>query len=972
LFLNVSRSKAETSVLMAGKYIINHVFEMYGIEITLVVMAISVAVRIDVYGVFYCIVVGVLLVFPRRLMAPLWLFYVVVHGLLLLLQYSMLLGVPPGACFYPGGRRGYPWDILVDQTTTNFCLKKWLFLTDYPQMLDKVVLYVDFVVYILLCLQIYNFKIVKELCSPLTDFTKTEFFMSYFKVFLTRYLFWVSLFLLFVAAISRVSFFGFLYLIMCFGLLYRGQNMLMDRKSRRIKSWAGLRLLAWTILLVRVSVQIVDCVFYTDISHETKCSLILVFNGGCNRKDYYGSPDPECRNYPNNVGLWVDVLTFAVFAIQISIFDSQYSEMMREYLIDTSKRAGQFSAVLDEKIEQRQQNAESERERELLELNERVRQLSSYENKVDHILHAGVRIPSNVKFMTEEQDILSEEGTTSLEVSSVEPRSKSSTENIPDTNAAGSKLSQIWKFLCFYLNDIFDWIIEWLERSSALYVDVVEDLKQQEPSEEQSGIDENEQATTKGGLASPLQEKEETQDTSGMPSEVQEAMVMAIDDSDLHLSEFPVKDVGSHQTAKTAKVANGDDIKDGDIADFESEFNAVAKKYSRRPMRFLKALKNSLWAHAEFVIYFLVILNVVINGSVISLGYVSLLFAWGIFCIPWPTKTFWLSMIFYSMLVLVLKYAFQFYSIDFHDEDLQSQTGFSTPNILGIVYYKHSSDFFKNAVWDMLLLIALLINRGLLKQNGLWRDYNNTHSSILDRIKKDTKLFYFRLLSPNISRGATDYYVMMLVFDVLCMITIVFGVSSFGVGIAGEGVGQAATFIQNNYIPLPFVLMLLLHFVSMLVDRAIYLRRALKVKFAFQIFLLIVWHLWLLFILPSESVTRIPFTMNTAAQCLYFFKCLYFIVSALQIVSGYPMKILGYFLGRHYTTVSGILFSVYRVIPLLPELREVMDWVFTDTSLSLFNWLRVQEIYAKLYLVMVRREREKVCWTSNVSSCSPS
>ena len=54
-----------------------------------------------------------------------------------------------------------------------------------------------------------------------------------------------------------------------------------------------------------------------------------------------GSPDAECPNYPNNVGLWVDVLTFAVFAIQIAIFDSQYSEMMREYLIDRSKRAGQ-------------------------------------------------------------------------------------------------------------------------------------------------------------------------------------------------------------------------------------------------------------------------------------------------------------------------------------------------------------------------------------------------------------------------------------------------------------------------------------------------------------------------------------------------------------------------------------------------------------------------------------------------------
>ena len=103
-----------------------------------------------------------------------------------------------------------------------------------------------------------------------------------------------------------------------------------------------------------------------------------------------------------------------------------------------------------------------------------------------------------------------------------------------------------------------------------------------------------------------------------------------------------------------------------------------------------------------------------------------------------------------------------------------------------------------------------------------------------------------------------------------------------------------------------------------------------------------------------------PFTSNTAAQCIYFFKSLYFIVSAMQIVSGYPTHVLGYFLGQKYTTVSGLLFSGYRAIPLLPELREVMDWVFTDTALPLLHWLRVQEIYAKLYLVKVRRMREKV------------
>ena len=36
---------------------------------------------------------------------------------------------------------GYPWDVLLDSNTNNFGMKKWLVLSDYPQMLDKFVLY---------------------------------------------------------------------------------------------------------------------------------------------------------------------------------------------------------------------------------------------------------------------------------------------------------------------------------------------------------------------------------------------------------------------------------------------------------------------------------------------------------------------------------------------------------------------------------------------------------------------------------------------------------------------------------------------------------------------------------------------------------------------------------------------------------------------------------------------------------------
>jgi len=50
----------------------------------------------------------------------------------------------------------------------------------------------------------------------------------------------------------------------------------------------------------------------------------------------------------------------------------------------------------------------------------------------------------------------------------------------------------------------------------------------------------------------------------------------------------------------------------------------------------------------------------------------------------------------------------------------------------------------------------------------------------------------------------------------------------------------------------------------------------------------------------------------------------------------------------------------YRAIPIIPDLKEVMDWMFTETSLKLFHWLKVQEIWAQLYIIKNLRKREKV------------
>lgn len=50
----------------------------------------------------------------------------------------------------------------------------------------------------------------------------------------------------------------------------------------------------------------------------------------------------------------------------------------------------------------------------------------------------------------------------------------------------------------------------------------------------------------------------------------------------------------------------------------------------------------------------------------------------------------------------------------------------------------------------------------------------------------------------------------------------------------------------------------------------------------------------------------------------------------------------------------------FRLVPFLVELRAVMDWVWTDTTLSLSDWMCVEDIYANIFIIKCSRETEKV------------
>ncbi|XP_051552940.1 piezo-type mechanosensitive ion channel component 2-like [Myxocyprinus asiaticus] len=213
--------------------------------------------------------------------------------------------------------------------------------------------------------------------------------------------------------------------------------------------------------------------------------------------------------------------------------------------------------------------------------------------------------------------------------------------------------------------------------------------------------------------------------------------------------------------------------------------------------------------------------------------------------------------------------------------------------------------------------------------------------------------FFYYLIHPEYS-AVTDVYVFMFLADTVDFIIIVFGFWAFG---KHQGGADITSTLSEDQVPGPFLVMVLIQFGTMVVDRALYLRKTVMGKVIFQVILVFGIHFWMFFILPGVTDRR--FSQNTIAQLWYFVKCIYLSLSAYQIRCGYPTRILGNFLTKSYNYVNLFLFQGFRLIPFLTELRAVMDWVWTDTSLSLSSWICVEDIYAHIFILKCWRESEK-------------
>ncbi|XP_028547875.1 piezo-type mechanosensitive ion channel homolog isoform X2 [Dendrobium catenatum] len=156
----------------------------------------------------------------------------------------------------------------------------------------------------------------------------------------------------------------------------------------------------------------------------------------------------------------------------------------------------------------------------------------------------------------------------------------------------------------------------------------------------------------------------------------------------------------------------------------------------------------------------------------------------------------------------------------------------------------------------------------------------------------------------------------------------------------------------EDQFPKEFVFILMVLFFLIVLDRIIYLCSFTTAK--------IILYLLNIFLF-TYSVTRYAWYMQPshkriggfALRAIYLTKAVSLALQAVQIRYGIPNKSTLYrqFLTSKVSQINYLGFRLYRALPFLYELRCVLDWSCTTTSLTMYDWLKLEDIYSSLFLV---------------------
>ncbi|XP_012863894.1 piezo-type mechanosensitive ion channel component 2-like [Echinops telfairi] len=927
---DITRAHLDEGLPGAWLYFINYGFYKFGLELSFVAALHVIGQRMDFYSLIHVIWLIYLLTLRRRkAIAEVWPRYCGFLVGLLILQYFLCLGLPPAFCkddFLLLLVASLQWQVFVDenkavvriQAGDNVEISRELWAEDLAQL------------------------------SLLPNFIFCRSYLDLAKVAVFRYIFWVVLCLVFLAGTSRLSVLGAGYLVAFGYFMHRGSHLLLQPVKSILQPWD--RLVACSVLVVAgktlLSLQQSQPIEGPGESgSEQGHPVHLIARTGSQNfegSDWPAVPeDGPCEAPEQAAGILWDGVCFTFLLIQRRIFLSYYHLFVVADRKAAAASAPRAAKLLGLGLREAMTRCEEEEGRSRRVAMERMEKIKAKQNKIA-VLQRARGSPGALTDVSEsrlpgeetKQETFkrgSREGSYSLfetdseDEEAMEEAEQERKDGVPKPHTAFQLAYHAWT-------------------NSPKSV-----LRMRRQDEEEAW-----ESRPEGGERLAAREAEgqaeagHTDEPDGMAQRLtalaQLLWVLGkvlLDDVTAALGTLS----GAHAGVAAALRVDRHAWAHGDEELMQSD-----RFYGQLPrlVKLAFAVYQLAESRSEMLCYFVIVLNHTLSASIISTVLPILSFLWAMLSVPRPSKRFWMAAIYYTEATVLVKYVAQFGVFPWTTKryaGINGEKPFSPPNLIGV----ERKDSF--ALWDLLQLCVLFFHRATLKARRPETGTTQPGVGTLE-VYHPIRQFFYSLTHPEAS-PVCDAYALTFLVEVLNSAIVLFGYWAFGKYAAAD----LAESLAEDQVPQAFLVMALTQFGTMVVDRALYLRKSLYGKCVFQLVLVLGTHFWLFFILPR--VTERRFNLNCVAQIWYLVKCVYFGLSAYQIKCGYPSHILGNFLTRNFNLLNFVLFKGFRSVPFLLELRAVIDWVWTDTALSLSNWICLEDLYADIFILKCWRESEK-------------
>ena len=202
-------------------------------------------------------------------------------------------------------------------------------------------------------------------------------------------------------------------------------------------------------------------------------------------------------------------------------------------------------------------------------------------------------------------------------------------------------------------------------------------------------------------------------------------------------------------------------------------------------------------------------------------------------------------------------------------------------------------------------------------------------------------------------REERDYYVLIFAADVAAFL---FAVLFYQQMVSSRSKSLTNSFSLESVFPADFIYAIIVLFLLIIIDRAIYVlgSNLYKVLYHFATLAFFLSYLMCQYWSVGVRMTRTSEWKHLALEIFFCIKSLGLAFSSRQLRTGFPANTAGHFLMRKHTTLNSIMYGAYSNIPFLPELRALLDWTCTATTLEFFDWMRVEEVRSSLFMAEMR------------------